>query len=96
MGDECRYVSFAKVARRLDVHPYSVFRWHKVGRGPDHVRLKAWKIGGRWKTTWKAVRHFLAELNAEPVPLQTTGERKRQQEADTAAAKKWVKPWKRL
>jgi len=96
-----KFISFSRVAHRLDVHPYSVFRWHKIGRlgqGPQRVKLRGLKVGGRWRTRWKWVREFLAALN-EPgtMPeLKTTGQQKREEAAIDAKVNAWVMPWKRL
>jgi hypothetical protein len=95
MEIELPTISFAKVARRLGVHPYSVFRWHQAGRGPKRVRLQALKVGGRWRTRWKWVKQFLAELNDAPVETSTAQQR-REEAAVDARVKAWVKPWKRL
>jgi len=86
------------VARRVGVDPYTVWRWHKKGLGPDKVKLRAVKVGGRWRTRWRWVKEFFAAMETPaPAPeIQTRTERQRQQEAAERELKGWAKPWKRL
>jgi hypothetical protein len=39
-------------------------RW--ATRGVDGVRLKAWKVGGRWFSTWGNVEAFLGAHEVPP------------------------------
>lgn len=82
MNDKPTYIGFARVARRFDVCPLTVWRWSRFGRGPQKVKLQALKVGGRWRTRWKWVRQFFAALEPVVTPqLPTRTERRREHEA---------------
>lgn len=77
-----KYIGFALVARRYGIDPYTVWRWHRVGRGKDRVKLQAIKCGGRWRTRWKWVRQFFAALDPGPAPpIESRTQRARGHEA---------------
>lgn len=97
MQTTLKYVSFGKVARRLGVSPYTIRRWHSDGRGPARIKLRAVKLGGRWATRWRWLREFFAAMEAgADGQIQTTGQRRQEQEDVDRRLDGWVKPWKRL
>jgi len=44
-------------------HIGTLVRWALKGVGPNRVKLKTWKIGGRRFTTREAIDQFVAALN---------------------------------
>ena len=56
-----RYVSLSKVARRYSVSPFTAWRW--VHTGIRGHKLRAVKVGGRWRTRWKWCRQFFELLD---------------------------------
>ncbi|MCC6679211.1 MAG: DUF1580 domain-containing protein [Phycisphaerales bacterium] len=45
-------------------------RWRTSG--VKGVRLKCWRVGGRWTTTAAAVSEFIAALNSDTLPPPTS------------------------
>jgi len=59
-----RWISLNELARRLGVHPGTLFRWRRAGvRG---VRLRTTRLGGRTGVQAPDLSEFFGELNAAP------------------------------
>lgn len=59
--DGPNFISLAELAKHLNVHKTTVFRWHDEGvRG---VRLKTIMVGGRRRTTAAALNEFIRQIN---------------------------------
>lgn len=57
-------ISFNELARRVDVHPSTIWRW--VLRGSRGHVLESFSLGGRRYTTLPAYERWLARLNTQP------------------------------
>jgi len=64
-------LTIAEVARHLDVHVSTVWRWASP-RGVGGTRLRTIKIGGRKLVLREDLESFLAELNADSNPPKET------------------------
>jgi len=73
-------LTMAEVARSLDVHVSTIWRWASPG-GVGGRRLPTIKIGGRKLVLRDDLESFLAELNAdqsEPAKATVSADRQRQ------------------
>jgi len=54
-------------------HGATLGRWALQGVGPNRVKLKTWKVGGRRYTSQEAIDEFVAQLSGEAEVAATHG-----------------------